>query len=92
MAKTAGMSQCSANADARYAVRPLRIRLPMVYVKIMPSQWAYNIIRKRMFGFNISCINILSVSLKRLIKKIDEKHVRKALGGELNSDWLYATV
>lgn len=84
MAKTAQHVTMLQRTPTWYAVRPSEDKIANRLGRIMPSQWAYNIVRKR----NVWLQKILfkySRSKPKLVKKILMKDVKKALGSEPNA-------
>jgi len=84
MAKTAEHVTMLQRTPTWYAVRPSEDKVANGLGKIMPSQWAYNIIRKRNVWFQHFLYKYSLSKPEKVIKKL-MKDVRKALGGEPNS-------
>jgi monooxygenase len=84
MAKTAEHVTMLQRTPTWYAVRSSEDRIANGLGKIMPSQWAYNIIRKRNVWLQSILYKYARSKPKRVIKLL-MKNVRKALGSEPNS-------
>ena len=84
MAKTAEHVTMLQRTPTWYAVRPSEDKIANGLGRIMPSQWAYNIVRKR----NVWLQKILfkySRSKPKWVTKMLMKDVKKALGSEPNA-------